>query len=118
MPNCLNATASSSPIGPAPMMATLPTTQLYPARLRRGSCCCGGRSSVQTPPLKRCINFAKDIVSGPVDSGSVDQGLRDSTDRLIPESTNLLIMPRVDIHSLPATSRTWLFGISPALNET
>ena len=27
-------------------------------------------------------------------------------------------MPRVDINSLPATSRTWLFGISPALNET
>jgi hypothetical protein len=27
-------------------------------------------------------------------------------------------MPRVDIDSLPATSRTWLFGISPTLNET
>jgi hypothetical protein len=27
-------------------------------------------------------------------------------------------MPRVDIDSLPATSRTWLFGISPALDET
>jgi hypothetical protein len=27
-------------------------------------------------------------------------------------------MPRVDIESLPPTSRTWLFGISPALNET
>src|SRR3954453_17437514 len=26
-------------------------------------------------------------------------------------------MPRVDINSLPATSRTWLFGISPSLNE-
>ena len=27
-------------------------------------------------------------------------------------------MPRVDINSLPPTSRTWLFGISPALDET
>src|SRR5436305_12503616 len=27
-------------------------------------------------------------------------------------------MPRVEIESLPPTSRTWLFGISPALNET
>src|SRR5258708_5464939 len=27
-------------------------------------------------------------------------------------------MPRVEIDSLPPTSRTWLFGISPALNET
>ena len=27
-------------------------------------------------------------------------------------------MPRVDIASLPATSRTWLFGISPSLDET
>jgi hypothetical protein len=27
-------------------------------------------------------------------------------------------MPRVDIDSLPPTSRAWLFGISPALNET
>lgn len=27
-------------------------------------------------------------------------------------------MSRVDIDSLPATSRTWLFGISPTLDET
>jgi hypothetical protein len=27
-------------------------------------------------------------------------------------------MPRVDIAFLPETSRTWLFGISPALDET
>jgi hypothetical protein len=27
-------------------------------------------------------------------------------------------MPRVDIAALPSTSRTWLFGISPALDET
>jgi len=27
-------------------------------------------------------------------------------------------MPRVDINSLPDSSKTWLFGISPSLNET